>query len=84
MKKWIVMAALSLAAVGFSEESDKENIQTKLKHLSEQKEQLSQMMEDLSAQADISMDEKEALNEEFLKTQKELDASITELKKTEA
>lgn len=78
------MAALSLAAVGFSEESDKENIQTKLKHLSEQKEQLTQMMEDLSAQADISTDEKEALNEEFLKTQKELDASITELKKTEA
>ena len=84
MKKWIVMAALSLAAVGFSEESDKANIQTKLKHLTEQKDQLTQMMEDLSAQADISTDEKEALNEEFLKTQKELDASITELKKTEA
>jgi len=80
MKNWLLILAASFAAIAYSNESAKENIEAKLKNLTEQKEQLAQMMDDLSAQNDISADEKEALNDEFLKTQKQLDESITELK----
>lgn len=80
MKNWLFILAASFATVAYSDEGAKENIEAKLKHLTEQKEQLAQMMDDLSSQKDISADEKEALNDEFLKTQKQLDESITELK----
>lgn len=83
MKNWLIICAASFAAIAYCEESAKENIEAKLRHLTEQKEQLAQMMDDLSCQKDISADEKEALNDEFLKTQKQLDASITELKSSQ-
>lgn len=83
MKNWLLIYAATCATYVFSNESAKETIEAKLKHLTEQKQQLAQMMDDLAGQQDISADEKEALNDEFLKTQKQLDESITELKITQ-
>jgi septal ring factor EnvC (AmiA/AmiB activator) len=81
----VVTLGLTLGAFASDEcceqaEPSKAEIESKLDRLKDQKEQLSQMMEDIASQKDISAMEKEALNEEFAKTQKELDESISSLR----